>query len=127
MNETAEELLTKSGYRLSAPRALVLSFLKKSCQPFSAQEIGKEIKSINLVSVYRTLHILEEVGIVNCETIGTEKRYCLAGEAHHHIICNKCGHLERVKCTHSFADIKNFTNVKHQLTLSGLCKKCSKL
>ena len=72
MNETAEELLTKSGYRLSAPRALVLSFLKKSCQPFSAQEIGKEIKSINLVSVYRTLHILEEVGIVNCETIGTE-------------------------------------------------------
>lgn len=125
-DKTVEQLLTGSGYRLSGPRALILSFLKKSCQPFSAQEIGQKIKSINLASVYRTLHILERLGIVNCETIGTEKKYCLAGEAHHHIICTKCGHLERVECTHTFSNIKNFTNIKHQLTLSGLCKKCSK-
>lgn len=124
--KTPEQSLTESGYKLSAPRTLVLSLLKKAHGPLSAQEMARKIKSINLASIYRTLHILEELELVNCETLGIEKKYCLAKEAHHHIVCIKCGHLEEVKCTHSFADIKNFTNIKHQLTLSGLCKKCSR-
>lgn len=123
--ENPENLLKKAGYKLSEPRFLVLSFLKKAHRPLSAQEISGKIKSVNLASVYRSLNIFTELGIVNAEIIGTEKRYCLSGEAHHHIICVKCGRLETVKCTHSFSNIKNFTNIKHQLTLSGLCRKCA--
>lgn len=124
--KTPEQSLAEAGYKLSTPRALVLALLEKVHHPLSAQEIARKIKSINLASIYRTLHILEELEVVNCETLGTEKKYCLAKEAHHHIVCVKCGHLETVRCNHSFSKIKNFTNIKHQLTLSGLCHKCAK-
>ena len=122
--DNPEYILKEAGYKLSGPRSLVLSFLKKSHKPLSAQEISGKIKSVNLASVYRSLNIFTELGLVNTEIFGTEKKYCLSGEAHHHIICIKCGRLETVKCTHSFSNIKNFTNIKHQLTLSGICRKC---
>jgi Fur family ferric uptake transcriptional regulator len=123
--KTPEQLLTEAGYKLSEPRFLILDFLKKSHGPLSAQEISKQLKSINLASVYRSLGLFTELEIVNSELIGTEKKYCLAKTAHHHIICVKCGYLERVECNHAFTNIKNFTNIKHQLTLSGLCHKCA--
>jgi len=124
-HKTPEKLLLEAGHKLSEPRFLVLNFLRKSHGPLSAQEISQKIKLVNLASVYRSLNIFAELGIVNTEIIGMERRYCLASEAHHHISCLECGRLEKIKCNHSFEKIKNFTNVKHQLILKGICQKCA--
>ncbi|OIO19224.1 MAG: hypothetical protein COY69_01005 [Candidatus Magasanikbacteria bacterium CG_4_10_14_0_8_um_filter_32_14] len=119
------EQLKQQGYKLTKPREKVLEVLMHNHFAISAQDIHQKIKIIDKASVYRVLNLLEEFGLVNIENVNNEKLYCLARDPHHHVICKKCGYSEEVACTYSFDDFKNFINVQHQLTLTGLCKKCS--
>ena len=84
------------------------------------------IKDVDKASVYRTLNLLEELGIVNIENFNNEKLYCLSADPHHHIICKKCGFSEEVPCTYEHYNFSNFSNVQHQMTLTGVCNKCNK-
>ena len=118
--------LKNSGYKLTQPRKKVLDVLLHNHQAMSAQDIHKKINTVDKASVYRVLKLLQDLGLLNIESINNEKLYCLTKEPHHHVICKKCGYSEEVACTYSFGDFKNFTHVQHQLTLTGLCKKCSK-
>lgn len=125
MKEILQQL-KQQGYKLTKPRKMVLSVLSKNSEPKSAQEIHKKIKKVDKVSVYRALNLFEELGLVNIENLDNEKLYCLATDPHHHIVCKKCGYSEEVSCTYEFGKSDNFSNIQHQLTLTGLCKKCSK-
>jgi len=116
-----------AGYKLSRPRKIVLELLEKRHNPLSAQEMHKLLKGkVDLVSVYRTLKLFEELGFLHREeNIGTTRFY-LSTKAHHHIVCESCGHTECVSCHHSFSQISGFDSIKHQLTLTGVCVSCSK-
>ena len=115
--------IKRSGNRLTKPRLDVLKALQKSEIPLSAQEIHTKLKGVDLASVYRSLKLFKELGAVQAEAIGGGEKYCLAVHPHHHIICEKCGHMESVECTHKFAH-KNFSAIKHHLTLTGICRHC---
>lgn len=118
--------LTQAGYKCTKPRQEVLQFLAKNHHAISAQDLHKQITKVDRASVYRALNLFEELGLVLVEYINNEKLYCLAGDPHHHIICKKCGYMEEIPCTHSLNNFNNFTNVQHQLTLTGVCSKCTK-
>lgn len=120
----AQEQLIQAGYRLTKPRLGVLRCLAAHHGSLSAQALHDQINEFDRASVYRTLNLLEDLRIVNTEIINKEKVYCLAGEPHHHIICKKCGYMEKIKCDHAFGQFKNFKNVFHQLTLTGVCNRC---
>jgi Fur family peroxide stress response transcriptional regulator len=120
------KILVEAGYKMTTPRILVLEKLSVFHHPISARDLHKKIKVVNCASVYRTLNLFEELHLVNVEVIEKEKLYCLADKPHHHIICKKCGYIEKIKCRHSFNHFKNFSNIHHQLTLTGLCNKCVK-
>lgn len=120
-----KQKLEESGFKLTKPRLAVLEILEKNHTPLSAQEMHAKIKKADLASVYRTLNLFEELAIVNAEIIQKEKKYCLADVPHHHIICDKCGYLEKIKCDHFFKSFRNFTNIKHRLTLTGVCNACN--
>lgn len=122
--KSIKEKLIEAGYKLTKPRLAVLIFLSENHKPMSARELSKNIKTVDRASVYRTLNILEKLGLVNVDMINKEKLYCSAGKPHHHIICTGCGYVEKIECNHSFRH-KNFTNINHQLTVTGLCDKCS--
>lgn len=122
--EKIKQQLMKAGCRITLPRMAVLKILSKESRPISARNLHKKIKIGDRASVYRFLNLLEELVLVNVEIIEKEKMYCLAGEPHHHIICKKCGYLEEIECRHHFDSFKNFTNIHHQLTLTGVCNKC---
>lgn len=122
-----EKLLKKlmeAGHRLTGQRRAVLEYLLDHHSPISARALHREIGLGDRASVYRTLNILEELRLVNVETVGTERLYCLAGEPHHHIICRQCGYTERIRCDHPRDRIGTFTDINHQLTMTGLCRKC---
>jgi len=121
-----QDIIIKAGYKITAPRLRILEKLKQEHDPVSARNLHKKLENINLASIYRALNLFEELRLVNVELLDKEKLYCISGEPHHHIVCQKCGHMEEIACTHSFHNIKNFSNIHHQLTLSGLCNKCSK-
>ena len=118
--------LTEIGYKLTTPRLLVLENLFVSHHPVSARNLHKKINNIDRASVYRALNLFEELHLVNVEIIEKEKLYCLSHVPHHHIICKKCGYMEELKCNHNFGYFKNFSNIYHQLTLTGVCNKCRK-
>jgi Fe2+ or Zn2+ uptake regulation protein len=119
-----KQKLAEAGYNITAPRLAVLKYLSSTHTLISARDLHKKIKTVDLASIYRTLNLLEELQVVNVEMVNKEKLYCLAGEPHHHMICRKCGHIEVIKCNHRFNNLKNFTDIYHQMTLTGICNKC---
>ena len=121
--EKMKEKLIESGYKLTKARLAVLVYLGKKHSPISARKMSENIKEIDRASVYRTLNIFEKLGFVNIDMMGKEKLYCSSEKPHHHIICTKCGYVEMIKCNHSFSN-KNFSNIIHQLSVTGLCNKC---
>jgi len=123
-----KEKIINSGHKLTKPRLAVLGCLKKQKGIISARDLHKKIKKIDQASVYRALNLFEKLNLVNVEILDKEKFYCLDDHPHHHIICRKCGYTEEFKCDKEkeFKYFKNFSNIRHQLTLSGVCKKCNK-
>lgn len=120
-----KDIIKKAGYKLTKPRRLILKALYKK-HPIGAREIHNAInKEVDLASVYRTLSLFCSLNIVQKEVYKNKKLYYLSGKAHHHIICRKCGHIECVPCNHVFSHIKHFSNIRHTVSLSGICNACS--
>lgn len=88
------------GLRITAPREAVMDVLYRKSTHMSAKEIYGEVLKIEpsagLTTVYRTLEMLADMGIVSRVEIGDKTtRYEIkddsAGTAHHHhIICTNC-------------------------------------
>ncbi len=120
-----EEIIRKSGFKITKPRKLVLDILRNNEHPVSAHRIyDLSNNRIDLASVYRTLSMLESLNIVFKERFGNEERFYMADKQHHHIICRKCGLVECIPCRHLFEGIRGFDNVSHNLSITGICKQC---
>lgn len=123
INIIKKKLIDK-GYKVTKARLEVIEFLLLAKKPISVQYLNKKITKINRASIYRTINILFKLDLLNKEIINREALYCLSINSHHHIICRKCGRIERIACQHKFNNINNFREIKHQLSLSGLCSNC---
>lgn len=137
---TTEQLvikkLEKEGYRITQPRRAVISTLTE--EPLSVQEIRTRIKQnsnlIDLASIYRTLDILLQAGIVRMIETGERGRsYELVNEHnhHHHLICNTCGSIEDVKLDEDsmlqeLTKRTHFSIDHHHIEFFGTCYKCQK-
>ncbi len=122
-----EDLLKQRDLSLTKPRKLILEFLQKNTQPLSAGDIFTKLAShLDRVTVYRNLEILEKSNLIFKELGQKENLYYLDKHQHHHISCEKCGYIQCLPCDHLFKKIKNFSQIKHQLVLTGLCNKCNK-
>lgn len=130
------EKLEHEGYRITQPRRAVVSALTE--RPLSVQEIYTRTKqnsgSIDLASIYRTLDILLQAGIVRMIETGERGRsYELVNEHnhHHHLICNICGSIEDVKLDEvgMLQELKKRTHFSidhHHIEFFGACYKCQK-
>lgn len=121
-----KDKIKQSGYKLTKPRLLILKELEKTHKPLCAQDIHEILnKEIDLASIYRTLNLFVSIKIVFKERLNEKDLYYLSNGQHHHIICSKCGYSECIPCDHLFKNVKNFKNISHNLTISGICNKCS--
>ncbi len=96
--------IKRAGYKMTRPRRAVLDHLNNVHQLSSAQEIHSKLHNIDLASVYRTLGLFEELGIVQREDVSGTARYYLAEHQHHHITCEKCGRTKCIPCQHNFSN-----------------------
>ncbi len=115
--------LKQAGYKITAPRQRIIGLLTKHKHPLSASQIHQYLSNINLASIYRNVKLLTNLKIIYQEIINQEIFYYLDKKPHHHIVCEKCGRTECLPCVHKF-QIRNFKNISHQLTLTGLCNNC---
>lgn len=129
--------LNQEGMRLTRPRQAVMEILTGATVPLSPQSIHqrslKTDEEIGLVTVYRTLDLLAELGLVRRVHDHDEcQGYVLASPGHHHhLICRKCGKAVEFTgeddLTSMLDRIRRQTGYnidEHILQLYGLCPKC---
>jgi len=102
--------------------------------PLSPKEILEHAKSkisrLGLATVYRTLKLLLDTGVVvTVEVPGEAPRFELTGKGHHHhFYCRGCSRVFEVEgCPEGLADLApvGFTLDGHELMLIGKCNTCS--
>lgn len=102
MNKTTEWLkcLQENGYRLTAPRQIVVEVIAESqraLNPFEVHEIARQrYPRLGLVTVYRTLEKLEELNLIQRvhQPSGCQAFVSAACGHQHLLICRDCGRVE---------------------------------
>lgn len=130
------ESLSQSGYRVTAPRRAIVEIMAQSpCAlgPLEIYDQGRQqYRGLGLVTVYRTLEKLEELGLVQrvhhpqgCHM------YLRAAHGHEHLVlCTACGKAEYFsgddisKLINAVAAKTGFEIREHWLQLFGLCSDC---
>jgi Fur family transcriptional regulator, ferric uptake regulator len=129
--------LKRRGYKLTPQRKAIIAILSGSNEHLTPAGIHARLKDenpgIGLVTVYRTLELLQESGLL-CEVhIGDSCRSYLnkgSGGHHHHLVCSSCGtvvdfngcnldELQRRLCAET-----GFKIEKHLLEFMGCCRSC---
>jgi Fur family ferric uptake transcriptional regulator len=133
-----ERILRDRGYRLTNQRRVIVRGLEGD-RHLSAEEIYDRVKGehpeIGLSTVYRTLDLLHELGIVRKEDFGEGYlRYELATErVHHHARCRECGAvIEFNEALMEYLALQveqetGFVTDWHEITLHGRCASCAAL
>jgi len=132
-----QKLLRDKGIRATKKKTEILHIILSSGKLLSAGEIFNIISnkiSIDLVTVYRTLNILEENGIVReiTDSAGTQfyEKACKHNPPHPHFRCRICN---KMKCLPPGGknDAKYFESLAENcdveslsVLLNGVCEKC---
>jgi Fur family transcriptional regulator, ferric uptake regulator len=135
MVHTWDDKLRAGGYRVTPQRQLVLEAVAR-LEHATPEEIYAEVRQtargINVSTVYRTLELLEQLGLVQHTHIHHgAPSYHLAEEAQHvHLICRQCELVTEVDqaavlpLVAALEEHRGFlTDVGH-LTVFGLCAAC---
>lgn len=129
-----KETLKQHGYSMTAARKTVfLAMLDK--EPLTMNSLTKLTgSSINRSSLYRTIELFEQLGIVERLQIGWKYKLELSDSFaahHHHLTCVQCGRVESFEESSTIAfELKqlamerNFTETGHQLEIRGICHAC---
>lgn len=132
------DVLRAEGLRITEPRRHVCEIIAdRHSEHLTAAAIYDIVQSdsgadLDRATVYRTLDVLEEAGVIRHGHIGHGPTvYHLAEEAsHQHLVCDTCGRviavddaavtpvIERIEATTGFrVDIEHFA-------LTGTCREC---
>ena len=132
-NHNFTKLLKERGVRPTQKRLYLLELLH-TLAPASADDLFAATKGkVDRVTVYRTLHALEECGVLQRVDISSSKRmYELSVHHAHYVVCTHCGAHEMLShCSLEHAEkivvkkVKIFAHIDgHSLHFFGVCKKC---
>lgn len=135
MAPTLEEQLRDAGYRVTEPRRAVIQVLEGAGRHLSPAEILQQGRAIypelSRATVYRTVDLLTELGILRPIYLGEGSlRVARVEGGHHHLICLTCGSaisfeecpIENMK--QALARRFDFQIKSHMLELYGLCENC---
>ncbi len=141
MNDLAivgERRLRAAGKRITPQRKLVLGILAQAEDHLDAHDIYERGRRrgtrLSLSTVYRTLNVLKEAGVVlELHLDGEHHHYELDDkEDHAHLVCLQCGQVLEVDST-AFIEAAAAAGAAHgfemtsaQVELSGYCADCRK-
>lgn len=135
-----ENILRQRGFKITPQRRTILDTITLTNEHLTPTEIyefvRREHPGIGLVTIYRTLEILSELGLI-CEVHagGSCRSYLIRrpSEHHHHLICSDCGKVtDFTDCDLSeleqrLSNETGFTIDGHLLEFVGQCPNCFKL
>ena len=141
MLELLKQRLQRKQYKLTMQRRTVLEILlEHPGEHLSAEDVYGALRDkssdIGLATVYRTLELLVQIGILQRMEFGDGcSRYEIADikkneHQHHHLICIKCGKVMEFfddLLDELEADVSSKSGFKitdHQVKFYGYCKEC---
>ncbi len=131
------DVLGREGHRITRSRRAVMEVLADAQAPLSPQMIcergRKRHPSLGLVTVYRTLDLFEDLGLVMRVHHGAGCHgYVLSSPGHRHVVlCDGCGRAEEFVGADDLDGlidrVEGHTGYRidgHLLQLAGLCPVC---
>jgi Fur family ferric uptake transcriptional regulator len=131
-----QEGLRKRGYRLTPARNTILRTLARSGGHLTADDLAALVREqapgVGRMTVYRTLEILQQMGLVQPIFQGTgAAHYVLIEDGHHHhLICSMCNRIiEFDECVaQEIGEVLSrrfdFQIHSHMVEFYGLCAQC---
>src|SRR5215208_7546489 len=97
LDRELSDALRARGQRVTLPRLLVHRLVRRRAGHLTAEELHSELPSLSPATVYATLDLLGELGVVRrVSTPGGAAVYDPRTDAHHHVICRSCGRIEDI-------------------------------
>jgi Fe2+ or Zn2+ uptake regulation protein len=129
------QLLRESGLRATSQRVVMHRLLRERDRHVSAEELlseaGEQLPGVSLPTVYATLELFEELGIVRrVNGGGGTLLWDTRADAHHHMICRNCGRIEDMETpldldrARRAAARSGFQPDRAEVVVSGLCRDC---
>lgn len=126
-DQVLTDALRARGQRVTLPRLMVHRFVSSTPQHVTADDIHDELPSLSFGTIYSTLDLLEELGLVRrVSTLGGSAVYDSRVDAHDHATCRVCGRmfdLERGEMP-SPALPRGFKAERAQVEVVGVCADC---
>ena len=133
--ETLADVLRSRGLRMTPQRQLVLDAVRqlRHATPEQVhQSVQRVAGSVNITTVYRTLELLEELGLVSHTHLSHGAPTYHAAEEHQHIhlVCRDCDRVEEVDLSvlqplaDQLARRHGFTMDIRHVALFGTCADC---
>ena len=127
--------LRSHGYRITPQRQFVLeavTALGHGTPEEILARVQTQASGVNLSTVYRTLEVLEEVGLVTHAHIGhrAPSYHSVGDDIHIHLVCESCDAVDSIPASVAQPLISTLdsdrgfsTNVSH-MTIQGTCRQC---
>src|SRR6266545_5242429 len=129
--------LRRRSRKVTGPRQAILEILRRNPHPLASLESLAAIPKGNcdLVTVYRSMHLLEEMGMAKRFDFGDGvARFELLNEGddghHHHLVCVRCSQIVEIEdcfpaeLEERIAVRNGFTGITHKLEFFGICPQC---
>ena len=136
LRRVGERKLRSAGVRVTPQRRLVLDILAGADGHLDANDIyergRRHDQSLSLATVYRTLGMLKEIGVVRELHLDCEQHhYELDGkDDHSHLVCQVCGRVIEVdssafaRAAEAVAKMYGFEVTDTEIELLGTCDRC---
>ena len=129
------ELLRERGLRATSQRVVMHRLLRQRNGNVSADDLlsedGKRLPSVSLLTVYATLELFEQLGVVRrVNGGGGTIRWDTRADAHHHMVCSNCGRIEDMETALDLEGARRsaaragFRPDRAEVVVSGLCADC---
>lgn len=135
-HEQAVAVLRDQGYRLTPQRLIVLSIVAEGDGHMGVDEIFQSAKTaypyMDVATVYRTLHLFRNLGVVTEVAIGDRLHYEFTDSlgGHHHMVCRVCDGAFNLS-PHYLEEFRNtlsqefgFEPDLEHFAISGVCAGC---
>jgi Fe2+ or Zn2+ uptake regulation protein len=135
--ERAQRVFHQSGMRLTPQRRVILDVLDGTAVHLDAEGVYRLAKerdpNISLATVYRTLAVLRELGLIHQRHLSTDDQrgyYEIADRQHYHFTCLRCNRVIEfdtplmTQLQQDIADEWGVQVIQGRLYLEGYCALC---
>jgi len=134
--EVVLEMLRERGLRMTPQRRAIVAEIMATDGHISPTDVARRVRErvpgVNPSTVYRTLDLLEEVGVLSHSHLESGAEYHRRADgAHIHLVCEKCGGHESLSVEEA-ESLRRLIQRHHgfrpdftHFAISGLCAGCA--